>query len=165
MLEIKEYFSKYSSQKKIAKFLLETGLSVKDGEIYCNGIQMSPLRISRVLDVDRRTVNSTIETIEEHDDLNKIFKNLKATAFYGEVVKEIDAGMIEIVPTDPHGVGILAGVTSIIADHGVSVRQCITEDPEFTEEPKLFVITEDNIPMDTLEKIREVDGVERVVLY
>ncbi len=165
MLEIKEYFSKYSSQKKIAKFLLETGLSVNDGEIYCNGIQMSPLRISRVLDVDRRTVNSTIETIEEHDDLNKIFKNLKATAFYGEVVKEIDAGMIEIVPTDPHGVGILAGVTSIIADHGVSVRQCITEDPEFTEEPKLFVITEDNIPMDTLEKIREVDGVERVVLY
>ena len=165
MLKIKEYFSKYSSQKKIAKFLLETGLSVKDGEIYCNGIQMSPLRISRVLDVDRRTVNSTIETIEEHDELNKIFQNLKATAFYGEVVKEIDAGMIEIVPTDPHGVGILAGVTSIIADHGVSVRQCITEDPEFTEEPKLFVITEDTIPMDTLEDIREVEGVERVVLY
>ncbi|MFP4051560.1 MAG: amino acid-binding ACT domain protein [Thermoplasmata archaeon] len=165
MLQIKEYFNKYSSQKKIAKFLLETGLSVRDGEIYCNGIQMSPLRISRVLNVDRRTVNSTIETIEDHEDLKKIFENLKATAFYGEVVKDIDAGMIEIVPTDPHGVGILAGVTSIIAEQSISVRQCITEDPEFAEEPKLLVITEDAIPMEILKEIREVDGVERVVLY
>ena len=165
MLQIKEYFKNYASQQRVAKFLLETGLSVEDGQIYCNGIQMSPLRISRVLDVDRRTVNATINTIEENEELRKIFSNLKATAFYGEVVKEIDAGMIEIVPIDPHGVGILAGVTSIIAEYGVSVRQCITEDPEFTEEPKLFVITEDKIPMSTLEKIREIEGVERVVLY
>ncbi len=165
MLPIREYFKNNPAQEKVAKFLLETGLSVKNGDIYCNGVKMSPARIGRTLDIDRRTVNKAIETIEKNEELNRIFQNLEATAFYGDVAPKIDAGMIEIIPDDPHGVGILAGVSEIIAELGLSIRQSITEDPEFTEEARLFVITESKVPMEAVEKINQVEGVKSVTIY
>ncbi|MBS3781153.1 MAG: amino acid-binding ACT domain protein [Candidatus Thermoplasmatota archaeon] len=165
MWEIKEHFKDYSAQQRTAKFLLETGLNVKDGEIYCNGVKMSPSRIGRVLDVDRRTVGATVDTIENSDELSKIFSKLRATAFYKEIAKEIDAGLIEIIPDDPHTVGILAGVATKISEMDISIRQCITEDPEFTEEAKLYVITESPVPGDLVDDIKNVEGVESVVIH
>jgi len=165
MWEIKKHFEDSSAQKRTAKFLLETGLSVDDGEIYCNGVKMSPLRIGRVLGVDRRTVRATANTIEENEELSQLFSKLRATAFFREVARDTDAGLIEIIPEDPQGVGILAGVTDKIADMGISIRQCITEDPEFAEEAKLYVITESPIPGEGVDDIKGSDGVERVIVY
>ncbi|MBS3816756.1 MAG: amino acid-binding ACT domain protein [Candidatus Thermoplasmatota archaeon] len=165
MWEIRKHFEDYSARQRTAKFFLETGLSVKEGEVYCNGVEMSPSRIGRVLDVDRRTVGATVKTIEDSEELSKIFSELKATAFFKEVARDIDAGLIEIIPEDPHGVGILAQVATKIADIGISIRQCITEDPEFTEEAKLYVITESSVPAEVVEDIKEVEGVESVVVY
>ncbi len=126
---------------------------------------MSPLRIGRELGIDRRTVGSTIDIIEETEELSEIFKNLRATAFFKDVAMNMDMGLIEIIPDDPHGVGILAGVTEKIADLGLSIRQCITDDPEFMEEPKLYVITESPVPMDAVEEIKEVRGIKSVTVY
>ncbi len=165
MWEIKKHFEDYSAQQRTAKFFLETGLSVKDGEVHCNAVQMSPSRIGRVLDVDRRTVGATIETIEDSEELSTIFSKLRATAFYKEVARDIDAGMIEIIPEDPHGVGILAGVATKISEKDISIRQCITEDPEFTEEAKLYVITESTVPGELVDDIKKVKGVESVVIH
>ncbi|MFO7793174.1 MAG: hypothetical protein R6W73_09415, partial [Candidatus Saliniplasma sp.] len=128
-------------------------------------VQMSSSRIGRVLDVDRRTVDATINTIQNNEELSKIFKNLKATAFFKDVAMDIDAGLIEIIPDDPHGIGILSGVTNKISELGISIRQCITEDPEFTEEAKLYVITESSVPMDAVDDIKKIEGVKSVVVY
>lgn len=165
MWEIKKHFKDHSAQQRAAKFFLETGLSVRDGEIFCNGVKMSPARIGRELNIDRRTVKATVETIEDSEDLSNIFYDLKATAFLKDVARKIDAGLIEIIPDDPQGVGILAGVANKIADMGISIRQCITEDPEFTEEAKLYVITESPVPAEVVEDIKEIDGVVSVVVY
>ncbi|MFW6305636.1 MAG: hypothetical protein ACOC1V_07650 [Candidatus Saliniplasma sp.] len=165
MWEIKKHFKNYSAQQRTAKFFLESGLSVKNNNVYCNGVQMSSSRIGRVLDVDRRTVDATINTIENNEELSKIFKNLRATAFFKEVARDIDAGLIEIIPDDPHGVGILSGVTNKISELGISIRQCITEDPELTEDAKLYVITESRVPMDAVDDIKKVPGVKSVVVY
>ncbi len=165
MWRIEKYFEEYSSQKKVAKFLLETGLSVKDGEIYCNDILMSPLRISRVIDVDRRTVKATIETIENNEFLKKVYSNLETTAFFGKVAHEIDAGLIEIIPNTPENSGLISEVTGILAERNVVVRQCITQEIEFHEEPKVFIITDSSVPLEALKGIKEVDSVESVMIY
>ncbi len=165
MWEIKKHFKNYSAQQRTAKFFLESGLSVKDDNVYCNGVKMSSSRIGRVLDVDRRTVDATINTIQNNEELSKIFENLRATAFFKEVARDIDAGLIEIIPYDPHGVGILSGVTNKISEMEISIRQCITEDPEFTEEPKLYIITESSVPMDAVDDIKKVPGVKSVVVH
>ncbi len=165
MWDIKKHFEDFSAQKRTAKFLLESGLSVENGEIYCNGVKMSPLRIGRVLGVDRRTVGATAKTIEENEELSELFSKLKATAFFREVAKDTDAGLIEIIPKDPQCIGILAGVSTKIADMGISIRQCITEDPELAEEAKLYIITESSVPGEGLDKIKDVEGVESVIVY
>ncbi len=165
MWRIERYFEEYSSQKKVAKFLLETGLSVKDGEIYCNDILMSPLRISRVIDVDRRTVKATIDTIENNEFLRKVYGNLETTAFFGKVAQEIDAGLIEIVPTSAENSGLISEVTGILAKMDVVVRQCITQEIEFHEEPKVFIITDSSVPFEALKGIRNVESVKSVMIY
>ena len=165
MFPIGDYFQNLESQKKVARFLLETGLRVEEGNIYCNGVKMSFSRIAKKLDMDRRTVKATIDTIESNEELELIFNNLKSTAFFDELAQNISAGLIVIVPTDPHKVGILAGVSSIIANIDISIRQCITEDPEFTEEPKLYIITESSVPMEAMEKIKKIQGVKSVTIY
>ncbi len=165
MKKIKEYFKDYSGQEKVVRFFIETGLSVKDNGVYCNGVKMSPSRIGRFLDIDRRTVVATVETIEGTPELRGIFKHLRATAFFKDIASDIDAGLIEIIPTDPHATGILTGVAKIIADLDISIRQSITEDPEFKEEAKLFVITESSVPMDAVKDIMKVEGVLSVTIY
>ncbi len=165
MKKVKEYFKEYSGQEKVAKFLIETGLSVVDGDVYCNGVKMSPSKIGRMLEVDRRTVTATVDTIENTPDLSEVFSHLKATAFFKDVAMNTDAGLIEVIPTDPHKTGILAGISKIISDLGISIRQSITEDPEFKEEPKLFVITESTVPMDAVDEMRNVEGVLSVTIF
>lgn len=165
MWEIKKYFEGSTAQEKVARFFLETGLNVEDGEIYCNGVKLSPLRIGRVLDVDRRTVSATVKSINQNEELSEVFSNLRSTAFFKEVAMEIDAGLIEVIPEDPQGTGILSGVTKKIADLGISIRQCITEDPEFTEEAKLYIITESPVPGEAVRDMKEVEGVKSVVVY
>lgn len=165
MLRIRDYFKQDDLRKIVAKFFIESGLSVEKGEIYCNGARIPIGSIAEQLDVDEWVVEDTIDLIEEHIDLREIFRNLRSTAYFGKIAEQIDAGVIEITPEDPHGIGILAGVTKIIADYDISIRQCLTEDSELKEDPKLIVITEDTIPIEALEKIRKVKGIDRIDLY
>jgi len=118
-----------------------------------------------VIGVDRRTVKSTIKRIENNEELSKIYENLKATAYFGDVAQEIDAGVIEIIPVSAEEPGIIAGVTNILAELDVVVRQCITREIEFHEEGKIFMITDKSVPMKAVEKINEVNGVKSVTIY
>ena len=55
-------------------------------------------------------------------------------------------------------------MTSAFADRGISIRQTVSEDPEFTDEPVLYVITDGNLPGDLLNQIREIPFVHRIEL-
>jgi hypothetical protein len=52
----------------------------------------------------------------------------------------------------------------MIADHGISMRQTVSEDPEFAVDPKLYIITEEPLPGDLLNAIRELDYVRQLGL-
>ncbi|OTF06169.1 amino acid-binding protein, partial [Halorubrum sp. SD612] len=58
--------------------------------------------------------------------------------------------------------GIGGEVTGILADRGVSIRQVLSEDPEFTDDPKLYVITDAELSGDLLVEIRDLGYVRRV---
>jgi predicted regulator of amino acid metabolism with ACT domain len=61
--------------------------------------------------------------------------------------------------------GILAEVATIIATNNISIRQAIVDDFEFTEEPKVFITTEKQIPGNLLTTIRNAKGVKAVLIY
>jgi predicted regulator of amino acid metabolism with ACT domain len=68
----------FPERLRVAKVLIENGLSVKDAKIFCNDIEIPPVRIARVTEVDRRTVAETVKTIENSKELKEIFAGIRS---------------------------------------------------------------------------------------
>ena len=162
---IKKHFSEFPAQEKVAKLLLYHGLSVRNGKVFCENIEVPALRIARALEIDRRAVNATVKTISSKKELKQVYENLHPVAFFKDVARALGYGVVEIIPINPAKTGILAGVSKVIADAKISIRQAITEDPEFSEDARLFVICEREIPPQLIAKIKRVKGVKSVVIY
>ena len=160
-----KYFSQYPKRRKLAQKLLEYGLKVSNNKIYCGEVELPDSKIARAFDVDRRIISSTIQTIMGKKDLKKVFSRLRPTCHLKDVAPEMNWGVIEIIPVDPSLPGIVADVATIIANNNISIRQAIVDDFELSEEPRLFIVTEKQIPGSLLPKIRKAKGVKAVVVY
>lgn len=163
--QIAKYFNAYPKRRKLAQKMLEYGLRVSGDKIYCGEIELSNSKIARVFNVDRRIIADTIDTINEKKELQKVFSKLRPTCHLSNVAKEMNWGVIEIIPEDPSMPGILADVAKVVADANISIRQAIVDDFEFTEEPKLFIITENQVPGILIPNIRKINGVKAIVMY
>jgi len=163
---IKKYLEDYPERLKVARVLVENGLSVRNGGIYLNEIEVPPIRIARVAEVDRRTVNETLTAINANRELRLIFESLRSAGHsLKEVAKHLDLGVVEITPVDAKIPGILANCAMILLNNGLSIRQAIVDDPELSPEPKLSFIVEKKIPGELIQKFLDVNGVEKVSVY
>jgi predicted regulator of amino acid metabolism with ACT domain len=134
-------------------------------KIYCGGMELSDSKIARALNVDRRVIAATIDIIQKNPELNKVFSQLHPTCHLRDVATAMKWGVIEIIPEDPSMPGILAEVAAIIADNNIIVRQAIVDDFELSEEPRLFIVTEKQIPGVIIPKIRKAKWVKAVLIY
>ncbi|MGC8895558.1 MAG: amino acid-binding protein [Candidatus Bathyarchaeia archaeon] len=156
----------YPERLKVARVLVENGLSVRNGKIYLNEIEVPPVRIARVAGVDRRTVNETLNAIRTNRELKPIFEGLRSAGHsLKEIAKHLDLGVVEITPVDARIPGILASSASILANAGLSIRQAIVDDPELSPEPKLTLIVERKIPGELIPEFLKIKGVAKVSIY
>jgi len=163
---IKKYLEGYPERLKVARVLVENGLSVRDEEIYLNDIEVPPVRIARVAGVDRRTVNETLVAINANRELRLIFEGLRSAGHsLKEIAKHLNLGVVEITPVDAKIPGILAHSATILAEYGLSIRQAIVDDPELSPEPKLTLIAEKKIPGELIPRFLAINGVEKVSVY
>ena len=163
---IKKHFENYPERLRVARILVENGLSVKNGKIYLNEIEIPPTRIARVASVDRRTVNETINTIRANRELRLIFEGLRSAGHsLKEIAKHLELGVVEITPVDARTPGILANSATILAKIGLSIRQAIVDDPELSPEPKLTLIVEKKVPGELIPEFLKVKGVAKVSVY
>ncbi|HID26039.1 MAG TPA: hypothetical protein EYP23_06240 [Thermoplasmata archaeon] len=142
-----------------------TGYEWTETESTVERIELSDSKIARAFNVDRRVISSTIETITKNKDLKKVFNNLSPTCHLKDVAPKMNWGVVEIIPMDPSMPGILTDVSKMIADQNISIRQAVVDDFEFSEEPKLFIVTEKQIPSLLIPKIRKAKGVKAVLIY
>lgn len=139
--KIVESLRGYPERLSVARVFVENGLSIRREKIYCNEIEIPPIRISRVAKVDRRTVSETIKAIEEDTELCAIFRDIRSAGLsLKEVARHLSLGVVEITPTSARTPGILAKAASILAENKTSIRQAIVDDPELSPEPKLTII-------------------------
>jgi hypothetical protein len=164
---LEEKFSKRKkSQRRVVEFLLRYGIRVgkKDKKLYFSeNIEIPISSIARVLNLDRRIVKSTIETVSEDRKLRKIFSKLNSALLLRDVAPELGFGAIEIIPTSASSRGIIAGVTKIISDAGISIRQLTAEDPMF-ENAEMSIVTEKPIPRELIDEILKIKGVKKVIV-
>jgi predicted regulator of amino acid metabolism with ACT domain len=162
---IMEKFADSPSQQAVIRLLLERGFSVNDeGRVVSGGIEIPNTGIAREVDVDRRVVDATTDAILADDQLRRIFQNISAIPSLMDLAPVLDLSALAITVRDAEETGIVATVTGAIADRGISIRQTISEDPEFTDEPKLYVITDGEIPGDLLTEIRAMEFVHSIEL-
>ena len=161
--EIMGKFEGSPSQQAVIRLLLERGFSVNDdGRVVSGGIEIPNTGIAREIDVDRRVVDSTTTAILDDDDLRRIFQNISSIPSLMDLAPVLDLSVLTIEPNDAERPGIVAEVTGLLADRGISIRQTVTEDPEFTDEPLLYVVTDDPVPGDLLNELSALDFVRRV---
>ncbi len=163
---IKKHLENYPERLKVARILVENGLSIKNSKIYLNEIEIPVIRIARVAGVDKRTVNETIKTIKANRELRQIFEGLRSAGHsLKEIAKHLELGVVEITPVDARIPGILANSAIILAKNGLSIRQAIVDDPELSPEPKLTLIVEKKIPGELIPEFLKVKGVAKVSVY
>jgi len=161
--EILGKFEGSPSQQAVIRFLLERGFSVNDeGRVVSGGIEIPYTGIARELDVDRRVVDSTTDAILEDPELRRIFQNISSVPSLMDLAPILDLTVLTVEVAAADEPGIVAEVTSLIAEYDISIRQVLSEDPEFTDDPRLYVITDEEVPGDLLVDVRELGYVRRV---
>jgi predicted regulator of amino acid metabolism with ACT domain len=163
--QISNRLKEYPGRLKVAKTLVELGLSVRDGKVYCGEVEQSELKMARAIGVDRRTVRETAKFIESDPMLQPVFKGLKPGGpFLPNVAKFLGYRVIEIY-ADPHEVGIVAEATALISKEGISIRQAVADDPDLTPEPKLTLVVEKEPSGEALQKMLKIPGVVKLATY
>jgi predicted regulator of amino acid metabolism with ACT domain len=163
--KISNYFEKYPSQAKVARYLLRYGLRIEKDQVMCGDVQIADSALARAAGVDRRVVKSTIETVKGDPTLLKFFSQLLPTNHLKNAASAMGWSAIEITPMNAHEPGIIAAVADILQKGGISIRQAIVDDPMTSEEPKLFIVTESQVPSEMIPTIRQAKGVKGVTIY
>jgi len=161
--EILEKFEGSPSQQAVIRLFLARLLRQRGGTGRLRR-DRDPLHRDRAreLDVDRRVVDSTTDAILADPELKRIFTNISSVPSLMDLAPVLDLTVLTIEVAAAGEAGIVAEVTGILADHGISIRQVLSEDPEFTDDPKLYVITDTDLSGDLLVEIRDLEYVRRV---
>jgi|SRR5271157_620233 len=163
--EIIGKFKGMPSQEKVVRLLLERGFQVdKRGHVVSGKIEIPHTQIAKEVGVDRRVVDATTEMILNDDILKRVFMNIHSIASFRDVAPLLGLGVIIIAVDNAQNVGIISDVTMVISRFNLSIRQAVTDDPFFTDEPVMTVITNDVIPGELVSELRKLNSVKSVTI-
>jgi len=164
--EIMAMFEGLPSQKKVIELLLARGFQVSpEGKVASGGIDIPHTQIASEIGVDRRVVDMTVKRIQKEPVLTKVFENIRSIAFLVDVAPLLGLSVVIIHPMDARECGILSDVAMVIAKRGFSIRQAVSDDPYLTDDPKLTIITDKNIPGELIEEIGKLKSVKGVQIH
>ena len=164
--QIKDFFKDFPAQQRVARILFERGFQIReDGKVVSGKIEIPHTQIAKEAGVERRAVDSTVQTILSIEDLKRIYMNLKQVCSLEEVAREFNLSVIVFVPKNASERGIIANVTRIISENGLNIRQALAEDPSISIHPKLTLILEGNISSQLIDEIRRLPGTRSITVY
>jgi hypothetical protein len=164
--EVLTRFAKFPAQERVAKVLLEHGFQVNlAGEVTSGQIRIPNTEIAREAKVDRRAVDEATATILGDELLNNFFRNIKTFVFLRDVAPVLGLGVVVINPRDATQIGIIEEVAETIAAYGLRVRQAVTDDPYFIDEPKLTIICDSRIPGALVDRLLQLASVQSVSVF
>ncbi len=163
--QIMQKFEGSPSQQAVIRLLLERGFSVnEEGRVVSGGIEIPYTGIARETGVDRRVVDSTTDAILEDEQLRRIFTNISQVPSLMDLAPVLDLTVLTVAVTDAGHHGIVAEIAGLLAEHELPIRQIITEDPEFTDAPRLYLVLDDELPGGLLNELSNLSYVRSIEL-
>ena len=163
---IEEKFKNHPAQEKVIRLLLERGFQINDeGRVVSGNIELAHTQIANEIGVDRRVVDATCETILDDSTLKQIFKNVRTLPFLKDVAPYLGLGVIIITPDDAARKGLLGSVATAVSEHGVVIRQAVSDDPYIAEKPMLTIITEGKVGGELVDTLTKIKGVSSVTIF
>ena len=160
---IMEKFEGSPSQQAVVRLLLERGFSVNEaGRVVSGAIEIPNTQIAEEAGVDRRVVDSTTDAILADPELERVFQNISQIPSLMDLAPLLDLTVLTISVRSAGESGIIAAVTGVLADHDITIRQAVSEDPDFTDEPRLHIITEGQVPGAVITELTDLDFVQSV---
>jgi predicted regulator of amino acid metabolism with ACT domain len=95
-------------------------------------------------------------------ELKPIFQNISSIPSLRDLAPVLKLSVLTVEVNDATNPGIVSIVTSLIAKQGISIRQTISEDPEFTDDPKLYIITDEQLPGELVNELISLDFVKKI---
>jgi len=164
MDQITAIFKRYPSQRRVAMKLLEYGIRVENGLAYCGDIEMTDAGIARACEVDRRVVRTTLEHISEDPELSSLFGKLKPMLSMLDMASDIGCSALVIIPTDARIPGIIADVTTVLYNSGISLRQATVKDDGQWDRATLQIVVDGKIPENVIMLLKSCRGVDSVLV-
>lgn len=162
---IKEKFKNHPAQEKVLRLLLERGFQINaEGRVVSGNIEIAHTQIANEIGVDRRVVDATCEAVLKDETLRQIFNNVRTIPFLRDVAQYLDLGVLIITPDDAARKGLLGAVATEVAEHGIIIRQAVSDDPYLTENPRLTIIIEGRVSGGLIKELRSIEGVQSVTV-
>ncbi|ASI99278.1 regulator of amino acid metabolism, contains ACT domain protein [Thermococcus celer] len=164
MFILEAYFKNYPARRKVAEFLFENGLSVKNGKIYLRNVEVPISELARVVGVNRKIVYHTIEYIEKTYPLKLIFEKLNPLPSLIDVAPLMGWEVLEIELDKGEYLKGFSQVLALLSDNNVPVMEVFSRN--LREEPtKLYVVIDGTLPVDVFMRIKEMEGFRRLILH
>jgi hypothetical protein len=126
--EIMGKFAGSPSQQAVIRLLLERGFSVtEEGRVVSGGIEIP------------------------------IFLNISSIPSLMDLAPVLDLQVITIEVAAAGAPGIIAAVTALVAEAELSIRQIVSDDPEFSDDPRLYIITDAPVPGSLLRALVDLE--------
>ena len=164
MLILEAYFRNYPARRKVADFLFENGLSVKNGKIYLREVEVPISELARVIGVNRKIVYHTIEYIEKTYPLKLIFERLNPLPSLIKVAPLMGWEVLEIELDKETYLESFSKILSMLSENRVPVMEVFSRN--LREEPsKLYVVIDGVLPVDVFAELKEIAGFQKLILH
>ncbi|HIP88735.1 MAG TPA: regulator of amino acid metabolism, contains ACT domain protein [Thermococcus paralvinellae] len=164
MLILEAYFKNYPARRKVAEFLFENGLSVKNGKIYLRNVEIPISELSRVIGVNRKIIYHTIEYIEKTYPLRLIFGRLNPLPSLIEVAPIMGWEVLEIELEKDRYSHAISSVLQILSENNVPIMEIFSKNLR-EEDSKAYIVIDGTLPVDVFVKIKDIPGFKKLILH
>ena len=89
---------------------------------------------------------------------------MRATPDLSRVAEALRLSGFTVIPKNAQEKGIISAVMRVVSRRNLTIRQIFVTDPYFSEEPKLVVIIDGEIPGGLFEEIRALPHVKQIII-
>lgn len=164
MLILEAYFKNYPARRKVAEFLFENGLSVKNGKIYIKNVEVPISELARAIGVNRKIIYHTIEYIEKTYPLKLVFERLNPLPSLIDVAPLMGWEVLEIdVEKDQYQMAF-SDVLRLLAEDNTSIMEVFGRNLR-EETSKIYIVIDGTLSTETFGKIKNIRGFKRLILH